>query len=314
MVDTVSPRFGGWAPIVPEPSPEVNAPLRAGAAIDDRVVAGAHGVVGGAVRIVALARRSVECRGRLRGMERVRVDGMAAPGLAVVLHEDLDPAALERRCGSVGLGEAVLDRRPVSTDPEARHRAVDGEGTHRGAGGPLRADPPARIQARGAAMRRDAQTSEARTTGCRELVQGRPGREVPGVAGRTGRPKGYGQHTDPRYRRRQPNRLHPLHSTPPCLPDPEPKVTERSRWKSRFESDHHANASWIASSDVIATAQNRWSVQIDRASRAWISGGSARPARRTAFGNVWTPPSAIGRPASASDAHPTHLGASSRAS
>src|SRR5207244_7018055 len=83
--------------------------------------------------------------------------------------------------------------------------------------------------------------------------------------------------------------------------------------RARTTLAHRAKTSWTTSSDVIATAQNRWSRQIDHASRVWTSGGSARRASRTAFGKVRTPASTIGAPASPSEVQPTQFGASAPA-
>src|SRR5207253_8550161 len=67
-----------------------------------------------------------------------------------------------------------------------------------------------------------------------------------------------------------------------------------------------ANASWIATSDVIAATQSRWSRQIDRARRLWTATLSARDPSRVALGNVCVTASKIGKPASTIEADATH--------
>src|SRR5206468_55948 len=56
--------------------------------------------------------------------------------------------------------------------------------------------------------------------------------------------------------------------------------------------------------------KSRWSRKIERARRLWTAAGSARPPSCTAAGNVRRPASAIGAPASGSDAHATQRGSS----
>lgn len=103
-------------------------------ALADGVVAGAHPAVGLGARRIAV--------GRVAGVERrlwhgraecVLVHGLALAGLAVVLDEHLDSAALEhgRRCRAGRGGEAILDRRLVARHEQAGDRPSDRKLAHR---------------------------------------------------------------------------------------------------------------------------------------------------------------------------------------